>query len=269
MTTVLAALDNTAAARPVLETALGVGRLTGATVEVIHVGDGSSETPQALADRSGVPFRLLEGSVEPALLEAVARPEVVAAVLGARSTPGDRRPTGHTALGVLQQALKPIVVVPPEALDGSSRPLHRLLLPLEGSDESSRPVVERLLPLIADEVELVVLHVFTSATTPRFLDRPGRDLELLSEEFLTRHCPTATRIELRTGAVGQRVGEVCVGEEADLIVLSWSQTMEAGHAAIVRDVLVHARVPVLLLPVDVSPGGPGPSPLDQGRSSVV
>jgi hypothetical protein len=33
------------------------------------------------------------------------------------------------------------------------------------------------------------------------------------------------------------------------VVLTWSQTMEAGRAAVVRDVLVHAEVPVLLLPV--------------------
>jgi hypothetical protein len=125
-------------------------------------------------------------------------------------------------------------------------------LPLEGNEASSRPIVERLLPLLASEVDLVVLHVFTPATTPRFLDRPSRDLELLSDEFLTRFCPAATHIELRTGAVAQRVEEVCTGQEADLIVLTWSQTMEAGHAAVVRNVLVHSQVPVLLLPVAAS-----------------
>lgn len=249
MRTVLAALDSTAAARPVMEVALGIGRLTGSAVEAVHVPSGPVETPQTLADRSGVPFRLLDGPVEGALLAAMAAPEVIAAVLGARSTPGDRRPTGHTALSVLERAMKPIVVVPPEAIDGSSHAFHRLLLPLEGSEESSRPVLEGLFPLLVDEVDLVVLHVFTAATTPRFLDRPGRDLEMLSDEFLCRYCPTATHIELRTGAVGQRVEEVCSGEAADLIVLSWSQTMEAGRAAVVRDVLVHAEVPVLLLPV--------------------
>lgn len=249
MTIVLAALDSTAVARPVLETALGIGRLMGAAIEAVHVGDGPPDTPRELAKRNGIPIRLLEGAVEPALLEAVAQPDVIAAVLGSRSTPGDHRPTGHTALQVLQAARKPIVVVSPEALDGSSRSFHRLLVPLEGRAASSRPVVETLLPLITDDVDLVVLHVLTGATTPRFLDRPGRDLELLSDEFLCRHCPTAARIEVRTGRVGRRVEEVCREEKADLIVLSWSQTMEEGHAAVVRDVLMRATVPVLLLPV--------------------
>lgn len=249
MTTVLAALDSTAVARPVLETALGIGRLMGASVEVVHVPDGPPDTPRELAERNGLPFRLLEGPVEPALLGAMAASDVIAAVLGARSTPGDHRPTGRTALHVLQKAMKPIVVVSPEALDGSSQSFHRLLVPLEGSAASSRPVVDTLLPLIADDVDLVVLHVLTGATTPRFLDRPARDLELLSDEFLCHHCPAAARIEVRTGRIGQRVEEVCREEKADLIVLSWSQTMEEDHAAVVRDVLVRAAVPVLLLPV--------------------
>lgn len=252
MRTVLAALDTTAAARPVLETALALGRLTAAAVEAVHVRDGPAETPETLADRSGVALQLLDGPVEPALLHALAAPDVVAAVLGARATPGDQRPTGHTALRVLQLAQKPTVVVPPAAFDNPPHPFRRLLLPLEGSEESTRAVMEGVLPLLNDEVELVVLHVFTPTTAPRFLDRPARDLELLSDEFLSCHCPSATKVHLRTGSVSGRVGELCTEEAADLIVLSWAQTMESGHAAVVRDVLVHAEVPVLLVPVAVA-----------------
>lgn len=251
MRTVLAALDTTAAARPVLETALDVGHLTAGTVEAVHVHDGLSETPEALAARSGVALRLLDGPVEAALLRAIAAPDVVVAVLGARAIPGDQRPTGHTALRVLELGLKPMVVVPPAAFDNPAHQLRRLLLPLEGSEPSSRAVMEGVLPLLSAEVELVVLHVFTPATSPRFLDRPARDLELLSDEFLSSHCPAATQIHLRTGSVGGKVGELCTEEAADLIVLSWSRSMEAGHAAVVRDVLLHAEVPVLLVPVAI------------------
>lgn len=253
MRTVLAALDASAAARPVLEAALGIAELTGATVEAVHVHDGSTDTPGSLATRSGVPFRLLDGPTEQALLDALAGPEVVAAVLGARATPGGRRPTGHTALRVLQRASKPVVVVPPEAVGVSPRPFHRLLLPLEGTAASSRPVVDCLCPLIVGDAELLVLHVFTAATMPRVLDRPGRDLKLLGGEFLARYCPDATQIELRTGSVGSQVDAACRDENEDLIVLSWSQDISAGHAAVIRDVLSLAAVPVLLLPVDDAP----------------
>lgn len=250
MRTVLAALDASPAARPVLESALGVAQLTGAAVEAVHVPTDSIETPQSLAARSQVSFRLLAGPVEQALRQAVADPAVIAVVLGARGTPGGRRPAGRTAIHILERASKPIVVVPPEAVGVSPRPFKRLLVPLEGTESSSRPVTESLCPLIVADVELVVLHVFTSDNPPRFLDRPARDLQMLGGEFLARHLPDAARIEMRAGPVGPTVAEVCQQEDADLIVLSWSQDSSAGHAAVVRDVLGHSRIPVLLLPVD-------------------
>lgn len=259
MRRVLAALDSSPAARPVLETALGIGRLTGAETEAVHVGNDHVETLEALAATSAVPLRLVRGPVRRAVLDAVAAPHVVAAVVGARATPGGRRPTGRTALGVVEGTNKPTIVVPPDAVGVSPRPFRRLLLPLEGSEESSRSVLEGLWPLVVDEVELVVLHVFTASTVPRVLDHPGRDLELLGSEFLAHYCPPAARIEWRTGPVGAGVREVCSEQEADLIVLSWSQDSSAGHAAVVRDVLGCSTVPVLLLPV-AAPGVEAPEP---------
>lgn len=258
MSIVLAAVDASAAARAVVETALGIGRLMGADVEAVHVGDERVETLEALAAGSGVPLRLLRGPVDEALLDAVADPRVVAAVVGARATPGGRRPAGRTALRVVEHASKPTVVAPPDVVGISSRPFRRLLLPLEGSEESSRPVLERFCPIVAADVELIVLHVFTPETAPRVLDHPERDLKLLAEEFLARYCPLATRIDWRTGPIGTRVTQVGDEEEADLVVLSWSQTSTAGHAAVVRDVLATSTVPVLLLPIGppADPTGP-------------
>jgi Universal stress protein family len=249
MKVVLAALDGGPAARPVLEAALGIGQLTAATVEAVHVREDSADTPEGLTAHAGVPLRLAKPPVTESLLAAVSQPEVAVAVFGARAIPGGRRPVGHTALHVLERAEKPIVVVPPEAVGVSPRPFRRLLVPLEGSEESSRPVGESLRPLIASPIELIVLHVFTAATVPRTLDRPARDLSLWADEFLARFCPTADRIELRTGPVGGRVADVCASEDIDLVVLSWSRDVSTGHAAVIRDVLGDATIPVLLLPV--------------------
>ncbi len=249
MNIVLAALDTTAAARPVLEAALRIGQLTGSNVEAVHVHRGrldSVETPESLAARSKVPFRVLEGPVEPALLAAVGAPEVLAAVVGARATPGGRRPVGRTARHILEHTDKPVVIVPPDAIVPSS--FRRILVPLEGTEASSQPVLERLLPLLVADVEVVVLHVFTDATRPTMLDRPVRDLELLGREFLARHLPQATEIELRPGPVAMRVAEVLGQQSADLVVLSWSQDSSAGRASIVREVLGASLVPILLLP---------------------
>jgi nucleotide-binding universal stress UspA family protein len=249
MRTVLAALDASAVARPVLETALGLAELTGATVEAVHVRDGPSETPEWLSARVGVPLHVLDGPVQDSLLTALADPATILAVFGARAIPGGRRPVGGTALRVLERANKPIAVVPPEAVGVSPRPFRRLLLPLEGSEQSSRPVAESLEPLIVGEVEVVVLHVFTAATVPPALDRPDRDLSLWGDEFMARFCPRAARIELRAGAVGDRVADVCEDLDVDLVVLSWLQDSSPGHAAVIRDVLTRSHIPVLLLPV--------------------
>jgi nucleotide-binding universal stress UspA family protein len=253
MRTVLAALDAGAAARPVLDIAIGFAELTGATVEAVHVTDGATDTPEWLAAQNEITLRLLEGAVEPALLRAVEDEAVIAAVFGARSTPTGRRPTGRTARHILERATKPVVVVPPD-VSASAKSCRRLLVPLEGDEATSRPVLERLWPLIDVEVELVVLHVFTSATVPRMLDRPSRDLSSWGDEFVARFCPGASSIELRTGAIGAQVAEVAAEARSDLVVLSWSRDSSPGHAKVIRDVLSGSSIPVLLLPVDAAGG---------------
>ncbi|MGA8296695.1 MAG: universal stress protein [Acidimicrobiales bacterium] len=251
MSTVLATLDATAAGRPVLETALRVGELTATSVRVLHVRSDprqSSETPESLARRSGVAFELLEGKVDQALLSGIENPDVVAVVIGARATPGGRRPVGHTAQFILEHADKPIVVVPPDT--AAPPALRRLLVPLEGTEQSSRPILQGLWPLLVADVELVVLHVFTDLTLPAMLDRPRYDLEILGREFLHRHFRRGRGIdiELRPGPVASRVIEVSRERGADLIVLSWSRSSAPGTARVIREVISTATLPVLLLP---------------------
>lgn len=246
MTTIIAAIDSSAAAKPVLDTALGLSELLGAEVEGVHAVDGDVAVPELLAERAAVPLRLLPPPADVALVEELRRPEVLLEVLGARSTPGGRRPVGSTASFVLRRAVKPVVTVPPQARIG--RPLRRLLLPLEGTEISSMPLVEVLKPMLESDVELNVLHVFTDATLPRMLDRPIYDLELLGREFLAIHCPTAELIDFRPGPVGPRIVEVCKERDVDLIVLSWSQSSGPGRADVVREVLGASNLPVMLIP---------------------
>jgi nucleotide-binding universal stress UspA family protein len=246
--TVLAAVDGSPAARPVLEAALALGAMLGTAVEAIHVQDDSGQILDLVTARSDVQLREVEGPVDAVLLRALAEPNVVAGVLGARRTPGGRRPVGQTALRILEQTGTPVVVVPPDAVGVSPRAFHRLLVPLEGDEQSARVVAEGLGPLDLEAVELVALHVFTAATVPAVLDHPGRDLEMWGDEFIARFCPDAERVDLRTGAVSGRILEACSEAAADLIVLSWSQIASPGHAAVVLDVLGRSAVPVLLLP---------------------
>lgn len=268
MRSVLAALDASAVARPVMEAALALAELTGAEVRAVHVGGaGSSEVPKWLASRGGVPFKLLAGPVEGGLLDEMADPAVIAAVLGARGTPAGRRPAGRTALRILERARKPMLVVPPEAVGDPHHRFRHLLVPLEGTHASSRPISDGLIPLLRSDVELVVLHVFTAETAPKVLDRPARDLEMLGAEFLATQLPGAARIELHSGPVGATVARACERDGADLVVLSWSQDRSPGRAAVIHEVLGHSMLPVLLLPVhDFEDPGQERLPVEAGRA---
>jgi nucleotide-binding universal stress UspA family protein len=295
---VLAALDNSASARAVLDAAMRIGRLTGTPVRAVYVRTDPLEPFDAVestATRAQVPLRVVEGPLEPTLIAALGDPEVIVAAIGAWSGAArtEPYPTGHTARALLEHADKPVVVVPPatgllEHADkpvvvvppatGSPGAIRRILLPLEGTEGSSCPVLERLLPLLADQVELVVLHVFTDATVPVMLDRPEYDIDILGREFLNRHFPDANRVELRTGSVVEQVAAVSADQRMDLIVLSWSQSPSPERASVVRGVLSGSALPVLLLPL-ASPGyasadghavgsvGPGTGPSrSEGRS---
>jgi nucleotide-binding universal stress UspA family protein len=249
MSIVLATLDSSPAARPVLETAQGMAELTDSDVEVVYVRSDPAESveiPASLAARSEVPLRVLDGPVANVLLDTIERPEVLLGVIGARRTTSGR-PLGRTVRQVIEHTDKPVVVVPPSFIP--SGPFRRLLVPLEGTESSSKPVLEHLWPLLAGEVDVTVLHVFTDTTKPAMLDRPMRDLHLMGREFLARHFPRATNIELRSGSVALRVAEVSEARAIDVIVLSWAQDGSAEHAGVIREVLSTSKVPVLLLPL--------------------
>lgn len=255
---IVAALDTTAAARPVLECAQRLAEVAQGQVRAVHVTDRAGspiDTPRELAARACVPLELLDPPLGPALLGALDRPGVTAAVMGARSTPGGRRPVGPTTRHVIERSSCPVLVVPPEVL--SPRAFGRALVPLEGTPESSQPILDALAPLVGDRVELVVLHVFTPESLPSMLDHPGRDLAILGEEFLARHLPDASRIDMRTGPTAARVAELSDEQDVDLVALSWSQATAPDRARVVRDVLAGSRVPVLLLPSRWTGPGPG------------
>ena len=236
MSFVLAALDNSASARAVLDAAVRIGRLTGTPVRAVYVRTDPLEPFDAVesaATRAQVPLRVVEGPLEPTLIDALGDPEVIVAAIGAWSgaPPTGPYPTGHTARALLEHADKPVVVVPPAT--GSRGVIRRILLPLEGTEGSSRPVLERLLPLLVDQVELVVLHVFTDATVPAMLDRPEYDMDILGREFLSRHFPHANSVELRAGSVVEQVARMAADQHVDLIILSWSQSPSPERAGVV------------------------------------
>lgn len=247
MRVLLAAVDDSTAARGVLAAATGLATLMGAEVAALHVDPGG-ETARLAAEAAGVPYRVVAGPVEDAILAALAEPGAVGVVVGARGRRAGRRPVGTTARRLIQRAAKPVAVVPPDYTGAG--PPKRLLVPLDGAAATSKAVGEVVRGL-SGVAELVVLHVFDAATTPRFLDRPEEDIELLGREFLACHCPgLEARFAARVGPVGEVIVEEVDAEAAELVVLGWSQVFGDERAAVVREVLSRARVPVLLVPME-------------------
>ena len=250
MSTVLAAIDDSATATPVLVTAVVLSRQIGAEVRALHVGDEEPASLREQAQGAGVPLDTVPGSPVEAICEAIEDEDVAFAVLGIRREPEITRPVGSIARAVCETSLKPVVVVPPSLLWRAGESIDRALAPLDGTDESSRSVRRAWRLLKRSGVDLVALHVFDPESMPRFWDAARNDFEEWSREFLVRHANTETELEIRSGRAAEMVLEVGRASKVDLIVLEWSQNLEPERAAVLREVLSRTDIPVLLLPLE-------------------
>jgi nucleotide-binding universal stress UspA family protein len=252
MNTVLAALDNSLASKPVIDAARALAALLGAGVEAIHVRVDGYHTASETAAAAHVPLTLADGDVVAALAAAAARDEIVALAIGARGTPAGHRALGGTATAVATAASKPVLIVPPHA--NVVRPIRRVLVPLEGTRASSL-APSWVFQLVDDPgVEAVVLHVHQETDLPSFTDQPQHEQPAWEHEFVSRYClglPVAA-VQTRVGRAEEWVPLTAEQTECDLIALGWAQELEAGRAAVVRGTLERTRLPVLLVPVRAS-----------------
>lgn len=177
------------------------------------------------------------------LLVALSDPAAAAAALAASPDP-------HAACwAVMARADKPVLLVPPTVHAGRAH-IGRALLPLDGRPESAEAVHHLAGLLDLAGVDLLVLHVFDAATVPMFWDQRTHAHRAWTEEFLSRTgAPPGTRMELRSGVPAEHVRRVAQVEDVDLIALGWSRRMTGGRAKTVRESVLRAPVPVLLLPV--------------------
>jgi nucleotide-binding universal stress UspA family protein len=248
MKTVLAAIDDSPAAAGVLTTAAAFAQLLDGTVRAIRVGGPLAPT---LAARSSdaTPVTVIAGEPVEEIIRAVGQPDVALVVLGATRSPTDERPVGHVARAVLESARKPVLVTP--IVEGAARcgPIDRALIPLEGTDQTSEAVTGALHDLIGAGVQPIAIHVFDESTVPRFWDQPLHAAESYASAFLSRWCTEAgVDLRLRRGAAADEVVRAAVTEGVDVIALVWSRDLGPGRADVVRAALVHAGVPVLLIP---------------------
>lgn len=258
MKRVIAALDNSLAATPVLVTARTLARLFDADVDAVHVADGETRVVSGVTDSLGVPLRLVEGDVVETLVGEARMPEVVVTVLGARGTPGTARPLGTTALAVAETLRSPLVAVPPDARPVTE--LRRILVPVEGS-VATAPVPGAIVEITRDAgaraVDVVVLHVLEERRLPAFTDQPQHEHRAWADEFVRRFCPWgigAVSLETRVGRTEELVPQSAQELGADLIALGWAQELAEGRARVVRAALERSGMPVMLVPVRVVEG---------------
>lgn len=251
MNTVLAAIDDSTAAAPVLAVAQAMARILDTSLEVLHVQEGDKATAAAVAEQGGVDLHVVEGDPVAQIVEAAALPSVVLVVVGTRGHPSGPRPAGHIAMHVAERSNTPVLVVPPDFDPPDvDQPIRRALIPLEGSPESTDAVAASLQRLAAAGVELIGVHVFNDTSVPRFWDEPGHAEQSWAAEFADRWCTEAgLDLHLRRGAAPQTIVDVADAEKVDLIALGWSQDLSPGRADVVRTALTHSCVPVLLVPV--------------------
>jgi len=245
MTTVLAAVDATPAAGPVLQTATRLARLLEANTLAIHVGHDPGPARE-VAEELGASMIVVRGEPDDEIVRAGERPDVVLVVL-ALSGPPSSHAAGHTAQAVATRLSKPVLVVPSGIAPRAT--LTRVLFPLDGN----RGVSAALRPLIAAYVavgfEVIALHVFQPDTVPRFLDRP-EDINLWREEFVAEHCAElGIRLVTRPGPTTASLLDVAITEDVDIIAMGWHQDLSSQHAAVVRRVLTRADRPVALIPL--------------------
>jgi nucleotide-binding universal stress UspA family protein len=250
MKTIVAALDNSLACRPVLAAASGLGSLLGAQVEALHVQTNGDRTVRSAAEAASMPLHLVSGAVVERLVEAGAGEKVVAVTIGARGAPSGERPLGGTAAAVAAALAKPVLVVPPEAHPPDQ--FGRVLVPLEASVSAS--LAPRVVFELARgaEIEAVALHVYDEQSLPRFTDQPQHEQSAWAKEFLARYCPAGletVRLETRVGRSDELVPVVAEESACDLVALGWSQELAPGRAQVVLGTLRRSRLPVLLVPV--------------------
>jgi nucleotide-binding universal stress UspA family protein len=248
VTRVLAAIDSSAAARPVLSAARAVAALLGADVDALHVRERAWASAKAAADSAGMHLRVLSGRALERIMQEAGRPDVVAVVLGARATPGGARPAGHVATHIATSSHKPVVVVPPDC-EVPVR-LRRILVPLEAVMATASAVGSVVLAASAGGAEVVVVHILTEEDLPPFTDQPQHEVEAWADEFRRRYCDhPEVRLEVRMGVPRDRILAFAEEMQADAIILAWSQRLVAERAALVRSVLEVSRIPVILVPV--------------------
>ena len=246
MNRVIAAIDSSLAARPVLAMAQAAAPYFAATVEAVHVADGPDQTVQSEADDAGVTLRWLKGDPLEQIGASVADDDVVGLVIGAhRHALGG--PAGHLPLALASTTDKPVIVVPPSATPPDR--LRRVLVAIEGTTRKAKALKRALGLIDVTGLEIVVVHVDDEASIPMFSDQVQHETDAYAREFFARFLPglSHARLELRIGVAADEILDAAHEVEAELLAIGWPQTEQPDRGEVARELLDRSPVPVLLV----------------------
>jgi nucleotide-binding universal stress UspA family protein len=248
MTTVLAAIDDSVAAAPVLTAASALAPLLGSAVEAVHVGDPAGVTARACAKRAGVPFRSVPGDPLERLTE-LAVDDVTAVVVGTRDTSMRKSRVGHLALDLADRISRPLLVVPPQCTPAER--IRRVVVALEGSPGRARSLRRAVEVVSGAQLDLTVVHVDTEDAVPSFSDSAAHQTADFAQEYLRRYWPLAptARLALPIGAPAEEVLAIADDVRPDVLVVGWPQGAGTEHGHVVRELLRRSPYPVLLVAV--------------------
>jgi nucleotide-binding universal stress UspA family protein len=246
MSKVVAAIDNSATARPVLVAATALARVLGADVNAICVAEDEGQTARRCANGLRVPLTILTGDPFRQIEKRALADDVFAVVIGARRRVNERR-IGHMARAVANQITKPVLVVPPEAIPAER--LRTVLIAMKGTPATPRGIKAVVDVAAGADLEVVVVHVDDEASIPSFSDQAAHETDAYTEEFLARyvHGAPKARLELRVGVPADEILAATVSITADLLALGWPQSTDEDRGAVAREVLDRSHVPVLLV----------------------
>lgn len=257
MSTVLAAVDDSLAAGPVITAAVAIAPLLGSSVEAVHFGEDTGHTARECAERAGVPFRNVPGDPAEGLTQ-LCLDDVTAVVVGTRDGAAETGPVGHLALDLAERLPRPLLVVPQQYTPSDG--VERVLVALEGSPGRAKPLRHAVEVVAGADIDLTVVHVDTEDLVPAFSDSAAHETADFAQEFLTRYWPLAPRARLAL-PIGTPVDEVlAVADDVkpDVLVAGWPQGAGPGHGHVVRELLRRSPYPVLLVAVSAPTAEPAP-----------
>ena len=254
---VLVALDSSETRLELLASAQALAAAAGWPLRIVHVrGEGESKFALPAKLRGAAEVTEVEGAAAEQILQAAAAEDVRVLAFALRDS--EQGAVGAVAGALLLNDPHPLFVLRPGMRAVTT--MRRLLVPMEGSPSTSEAMRQ------ADDVfcrrgrEIVMLHVVTSGTpleagsmpAPRMVDQEHYEWAAWQEEFRMRfaQCPEGGRhrVAVRVGDPAELIPKEALALGAEMIVLSWTRSLEAGHSEQARSLFDSSPCPLLLIP---------------------